>query len=117
MNNDAKKVQSNDKKVLEILDIAKETGKMKKGANEVTKAVERGTAKIVVAAGDTSPKEIIMHLPSICKERNIPYFEIPSKQELGESVGLSVPCAAVAVTELGDAKDLLAQLLKKPERE
>ena len=40
-------------KILEAVEIARTTGKLKKGANEATKAVERGTAKLVVIAADT----------------------------------------------------------------
>jgi ribosomal protein L30E len=58
-------------KTLEAIEMAKVTGKIKKGTNEVTKAIELGTAKLVVYAADVSPKEIVQHLPIICKEKNI----------------------------------------------
>jgi hypothetical protein len=34
---------------------------LKKGANEVTKTLNRGTAEIVVMAADTEPIEIVLH--------------------------------------------------------
>ena len=40
-------------KAYEAVEIAKKTGKLKKGVNEVTKAVERGIAKLVLIALDT----------------------------------------------------------------
>ena len=58
-------------KALEALETAKDTGKIKKGTNEVTKAVERGNAKLVLIGGDVNPPEIVMHLPMICEEKGI----------------------------------------------
>jgi ribosomal protein L7Ae-like RNA K-turn-binding protein len=55
--------------VLEAIEVAKATGKIKKGSNEVTKAIEKGEAKLVAYAKDTEPKEIIMHIPLLCKEK------------------------------------------------
>jgi large subunit ribosomal protein L7Ae len=97
-------------KVLEIVEIARTSGKIKKGANEATKAIEKGTAKLVVYGGDVSPKEIVMHLPLLCKEKNIPCFEISKKEDLGAAAGLPVSTAAVAVVREGDAKAAIESL-------
>lgn len=78
---------------------ARKTGKIEKGINEVTKAVERGTAKAVYYAKDVSPAEIVAHIPALCKEKNIACHEVDSRQKLGIAVGISVPCSAVAVIE------------------
>ena len=37
-------------KAYEAIEIASKTGKIKKGTNEVTKAIERGSAKLVLVA-------------------------------------------------------------------
>lgn len=100
-------------KVLQALEMAKNTGKIRKGTNESTKAIEKGIAKLVVIAEDVEPEEIIMHLPTLCDEKNIPYVFVPSKLELGRSVGIDVPSAAVAIVELGEAKDLIKTIIKK----
>ena len=90
-----------------IIEKARKTGKIEKGTNEVTKAVERGTAKIVVVAADVEPKEIIQHLAILCREKEIKYGEVDSKQKLGISAGLPVGCSSVAVVESGEAdKDI-----------
>ncbi|MEK6848413.1 MAG: ribosomal L7Ae/L30e/S12e/Gadd45 family protein [Nanoarchaeota archaeon] len=81
----------------ESVEKARENGKIEKGINEVTKAIERGTAKTVVAAKDVNPKEIISHLSALCKEKKVQYEEVDSKQKLGIAVGISVPCSAVAI--------------------
>jgi len=90
--------------VYDIVEKARKTGKIEKGTNEVTKAVERGTAKLVVVAADVEPKEIVQHLPVLCKEKGIKYEEADSKEKLGVAVGLNVPCASIAIIDVGDAK-------------
>lgn len=92
---------------LEIIEVAKKTGKLKKGSNEVTKAIESGKAKFVAYAADTNPKEIIMHLPLLAKEKGIKCAEIAKKEELGAAAGLPVGTAAVAVMNEGEAKELI----------
>lgn len=96
--------------IYEIIEKARKTGKVEKGTNEVTKAVERGTAKLIVYAADVEPKEIIQHIPVICKEKKILCKEADSKQKLGLAAGLRVSCSAVAVINLGDADKLIASL-------
>ena len=90
-----------------IIEKARKTGKVEKGTNEVTKSIERGTAKFVVYAGDVEPKEIVQHIPLLCKEKNIICKEVDSKQKLGIAVGIPVSASSVAVIEAGDAaKDI-----------
>lgn len=98
-------------KVLEAIEIAKTTGKIKKGTNEVTKAIERGTAKFVVIAKDVNPKEIVMHIPLLAKEKNIPFVEVPSKEELGSAVGINVPAVSVAIITEGESKSLIKEIV------
>lgn len=91
-------------KILEAIEIARTTGKIRKGANEATKAIEKGIAKLVIYAEDVSPKEIIMHLPLLCKEKNIACVSVAKKDDLGAAAGLGVSTAAVAIVKEGDAK-------------
>ena len=87
-----------------IIERARKSGKIEKGTNEVTKAIERGTAKFVVYASDVEPKEIIQHIPLLCKEKKIPCMEVDSKQKLGVAAGISVSSSSVVVIDAGDAK-------------
>ena len=91
---------------------AKQTGKIEKGTNEVTKAIERGTAKFVAYAADVEPKEIVAHIPLLCKEKGIPCLEADSKEKLGIAVGIPVSASSVAVIEAGDAEKDIANLKK-----
>jgi len=102
--------------VYEIIEKARKTGKIEKGTNEVTKAIERNTAKFVIYGVDVQPKEIVQHLSLLCKEKEIPFFEADRKEKIGIAAGLNVSCASVCVIEFGDAeKDFenFITLLKK----
>ncbi|MDP3640619.1 MAG: 50S ribosomal protein L7Ae [Nanoarchaeota archaeon] len=103
---------ADDAKVLELVEIARTSGKIRKGANEATKAAEKGQAKLVVYAADVNPKEIVMHLPLLCKEKNIPCVSVAKKDDLGAAAGLAVGTAAVAVVNPGTAKGMLEDLAK-----
>lgn len=99
-------------KAYQLLQVAKDTGKLRKGTNETTKAIERGIAKIVIIAEDVEPPQVVAHLPILCDERKIPYLYVPSKLELGKSAGLDVGSAAISVVEPGDGTQSLKELLK-----
>lgn len=92
---------------------ARKTGKVDKGTNEVTKAIERGVAKVVFYASDVNPKEVVQHLAVLCKNKNIPCFEVDSKQKLGVAVGIPVGASSVALIEFGDAEKELAGVAKQ----
>lgn len=96
--------------IYQIVEKARKTGKVEKGTNEVTKAIERGTAKLIVYASDVEPKEIIQHLPLLCKEKGILCKEVESRQKLGIAVGIQVPCSSVAIIEAGDTQKEIAAL-------
>lgn len=95
-----------------LIEKAKKTGKIEKGTNEVTKAIELGTAKLVVYAKDVSPKEIVQHLPVLCKEKGILCAEVDSKQKLGIAAGIPVSTASVAIIDCGEAAKEIAQMKK-----
>src|SRR3989344_411156 len=94
----------------QIIEKARKTGKIEKGTNEVTKASERGTAKFVAYAGDVEPKEIVQHIPILCKEKGIKCREVDNKQKLGIAAGLPVASSSVAVINPGDAERDIASL-------
>lgn len=101
------------KEALEVLAKSREKGKIRIGVNEVTKAVEREVARLVLIAGDVEPKEIVMHLPLICDEKKVPYCPVKTKKELGEKAGIEVGTSSIAIVDPGTAKKELADLVKK----
>ena len=97
-------------KAYEAVEIAKTSGKLKRGTNEVTKTVEKGLAKLVVVAKDTTPAEIIMHLGPLCKEKKVPLVNVPSKVELGTAAGMPIGASAIAIVQEGEAKNIIKQI-------
>ena len=102
--------------VYELIEKARKTGKIEKGTNEVTKAIERGTAKLVAFGADVNPKEIVQHLPVLCREKGILCIEANSKEKLGISAGLGVSCASVAIIDAGDAEKDLESFIAKEKK-
>lgn len=97
----------------DAIEKARDTGKIVTGTNEVTKAIERNEADLVVIAGDVSPEEIVMHLPSLAEEKDIDYTYVPEKEELGLAAGINVQAAAIAVTSTGNADDDIEDVASK----
>src|SRR3989338_3393500 len=100
-------------KVYEAIEIAKNSGKIRKGTNETTKSIERGEAKLVAIAEDVDPAEIVMHIPVICGEKKIPFVYVPNKVELGKASGVDVGTAAIAIAEEGDAATAVKDIISK----
>lgn len=95
----------------EALRQAKQTGKIRKGTNETTKAIERGIAKLVIIAEDVEPPEVVAHLPIICDERTVPFVFVPSKAGMGPALGIDVGAASACIIEPGDAQPLIEQVV------
>lgn len=100
-------------KALEALELARDTGKIKKGTNEVTKAIERGVALLVLIGEDVQPEEVVMHIPPLSEEKNTPYIYVKKQDEIGAASGLSVGCATSAIIEAGKAGELIEEIVKK----
>lgn len=71
---------------------------LRRGANEATKTLNRGLSEFIVLAADAEPLEILLHLPLLCEDKNVPYVFIRSKQALGRACGVSRPIIACSVT-------------------
>jgi large subunit ribosomal protein L7Ae len=95
----------------EALRQAKQTGKIRKGTNETTKAIERGIAKLVIIAEDVEPPEVVAHLPIICQERTVPYVFVPTRANMGPALGIDVGAASACIIEPGDAQPLIDQVV------
>jgi ribosomal protein L7Ae-like RNA K-turn-binding protein len=89
--------------VYALVQEASKVGAIKKGSNEVTKAAERGNAKIIIMAEDVNPPELLAHIPMICDEKNIPYAYVREQEFLAKECGMpnNVKTASIAVMEVG----------------
>ncbi|MFQ6130212.1 MAG: 50S ribosomal protein L7Ae [Candidatus Hadarchaeaceae archaeon] len=100
-------------KAYEAVEGARDTGKLRKGTNESTKAIERKQAALVVIAEDVEPAEIVAHLPPLCDEKGIPYIYVPSKRELGAAAGINVGAAAITIAEAGRAAAAVKEIVER----
>ena len=85
------------KSILELLAIASSYKKIKKGANEATKTLNRGITDLIILAADADPVEIILHLPLLCEDKNVPYIFVSSQKSLGKACGVNRPVIAASL--------------------
>ena len=97
--------------ILEAVRVASTSGKVKKGTNEATKAIERGISKLVVIAEDVEPPEVVAHLPMLCDDQGAAFAFVPSRTELGKSLGIEITSAAAAILDAGDAQHIVDQVV------
>jgi len=97
-------------KILNIVQQAANYQQLKKGANEATKTLNRGLSEFIVMAADAEPLEILLHLPLLCEDKNVPYVFVRSKQALGRACGVSRPVIAASVTS-NEGSQLKPQIL------
>lgn len=112
-------VEINEEQVLSIIKKSKDTGSVRIGVNEVTKSIERKQAKAVFSANNVEPKEIIAHFEGLCKEMEIPFFSVGTKENLGQTVGIK-STSSISVVDFGGAKgdfEKLNSQREKPKKE
>ena len=85
------------KEVLDIVQQASNQKQLRKGANEATKTLNRGKSELIVMAGDAVPIEILLNLPLLCEDKNVPYVFVPSKVALGRACGVSRAVIACSI--------------------
>lgn len=84
-------------KLLQLIEQSNNYKQLKRGANEATKSLNRGQAEFIIMAADCDPLEIILHLPLLCEDKNVPFCFIQSKEALGRACGVSRAVVACSV--------------------
>ncbi|KAK7693740.1 RNA binding protein snu13 [Cerrena zonata] len=105
--------------ILDLVEKATQYKQLKKGANEATKTLNRGIAEIIILTADTEPLEILLHLPLLCEEKNVPYIFLPSKVALGRACGVTRPVIAASITtnENKELSSLITTVKKNIDKE
>jgi len=52
---------------------------VKYGLNHVTSLVEKGKAQLVAIAHNVEPIELVVHLPTLCRKKGIPFCFVKGK--------------------------------------
>uniref|UniRef100_H2ZIW4 NHP2-like protein 1 n=1 Tax=Ciona savignyi TaxID=51511 RepID=H2ZIW4_CIOSA len=86
------------KTILDLIQQAANYKQLRKGANEATKTLNRGLSEMIVLSADAEPLEILLHLPLLCEDKNVPYVFVRSKQALGRACGVSRPVISASIT-------------------
>ena len=63
--------------ILDLVHQATNYKQTKKGANEATKTLNRGISELIIMSADAEPIEILLHLPLLCEDKNVPYVFVP----------------------------------------
>ncbi|CAN1195515.1 H/ACA ribonucleoprotein complex subunit 2-like protein [Linum perenne] len=120
------------KRTFKLVRRAAENKCLKRGVKEVVKSIRRGNKglvfvcslfqfmvkliryvrseeiRICIIAGNISPIDVITHVPILCEEAEIPYFYVPSKEDLATAGNTKRPTCCVLV-QMKPAKGELAQ--------
>ena len=98
--------------LLDLVQQATNYKQTKKGANEATKTLNRGISEMIIMAADAEPIEILLHLPLLCEDKNVPYVFVRSKTALGRACGVSRPVisCSVIVNEFSQLKSQIQSL-------
>merc|ERR1712087_5331 len=106
--------------LLDLIQQANNYKQLKKGANEATKTLNRGITELIILAADTEPLAILLHLPLLCEDKNVPYVFVPSRQALGRACGVSRSVIACSIliaegsqlkSQINEVKDAIEKLL------
>ena len=98
-------------KILDVVQQSLNYKQLKKGANESTKTLNRGISELIIMAADAEPIEIILHLPLLCEDKNVPYVFVKSKAALGRACGVTRPVIAASITQ-NEGSQLKPQIQK-----
>ena len=73
---------------------------------------------MVILAADTSPFAILMHLPLLCEDKNVPYVFVPNKLAIGRACGVTRPIIAACIisNENSDLTPMIERIRDKVER-
>ncbi|CAN0878630.1 H/ACA ribonucleoprotein complex subunit 2-like protein, partial [Linum grandiflorum] len=96
------------KRSFKLVRRAAENKCLKRGVKEVVKSIRRGNKGICIIAGNISPIDIITHVPILCEEAEVPYFYVPSKEDLATAENTKRPTYCVLV-QMKPAKGELAK--------
>lgn len=105
-------------KILNLIQQANNYQQLRRGANEATKTLNRNQSELIILAADAEPLEIVLHLPLLCEDKNVPYVFVRSKQALGRACGVQrciVACSIVS-SENSQLKSQISGLHQEVEK-
>jgi large subunit ribosomal protein L7Ae len=73
------------------------------GIQEVTRAIEKKQAKLVVIACNVDPVELVLWMPALCRSQKVPYCIVKDMARLGDVIGMkTATCVALKAVKSED---------------
>lgn len=91
-------------KILNLVQQANNYHLLRRGANEATKTLNRNQSELIIMAADAEPLEILLHLPLLCEDKNVPYVFVRSKQALGRASGVQRSVVACSIVQADNSQ-------------
>lgn len=85
---------------------------IKTGLQEVTRAIEKKKAKLVVIASNVDPVELVLWMPTLCRSLKVPYAIVKDKARLGEAIGQKNATAVAFTAVKAEDESALKALTK-----
>jgi large subunit ribosomal protein L7Ae len=82
------------------------------GLQEVTRAIEKKKAKMVIVANNVDPVELVLWIPTLCRSLKVPYAIVKDKARLGEAIGQRT-ATVVAITSVKSEDEANLKALTK----
>lgn len=82
------------------------------GLQEVTRAIEKKTARLVVIANNVDPVELVLWMPNLCRANKVPYAIVKDMARLGDAVGQKTSTCVAFVDVNAEDEAALKNLIR-----
>jgi len=101
------------KKVYKLIKKGTKAKSIRSGLKDVQSRIRKGETGLVIFAGDVTPVDVMVHMPVVCEDKQIPYIYTPSRMDLGAAMGVKRGCLMILVKEHDDIKELYDEVSKE----
>ncbi|KNH09339.1 50S ribosomal protein L7Ae [Perkinsela sp. CCAP 1560/4] len=99
-----------------VLKGIKEIGKLLQSKIDGKKVSHSLEGALVVFGADTSPFDVLSHIPKLAEEAGVAYVWVPSRKDLGIAAGSRRPTSVVLLEPRGDYAHSLAKCVRMTEK-
>ena len=92
---------------------SKQKNYLRSGLKDVQRRIRKGETGIVVFAGDVTPVDVMVHMPGVCENKQMPYVYTPSRTDLGAAMGVKRGVLMMLVRKHDDYSDLYDEVAKE----
>uniref|UniRef100_A0A224Y000 Putative nucleolar protein nhp2 n=1 Tax=Panstrongylus lignarius TaxID=156445 RepID=A0A224Y000_9HEMI len=85
----------------------------KSGLKLVQSSIRKGATGLIILAGDVTPVDVMIHLPAVCEDKDIPYCYVPSKEDIGTAMGVTRGVISVLIIDNPEIQDNFVEVLNE----